>query len=479
MKLRHLAVLVAVLLLAAACTAGAGTGGQLEGSRWVLRSYDNAGTLTIVPDTVYADAQFSAQRVKGFSGCNDYDALYRAAGRTLLISSPAVTLKACSEVVSAFETTYLALLDQSRLYGTRRDTLTIYGPGGLVLLVFDAAPENPLLGRWNVDSYATTPGSQVATLAGTELTAVFGIVHVSGSAGCNTYDGTYGTNGTVVAIGRLATTQKACPDDVMQQEAAFLAALQGAAFVVSRGQTLELRDRADNIIVALSRPSTAAEASPSPTATPKPTATATPKPTAKPTATPTPTPKPTATAKPSVAPPSATGSPPAPTVAPPSPLPSTTSCAITGTAGSQVATIVYPADWFTVTEPASAACRNFSPTPITVPDPSVVGTAVSIVEQPLVPYANAVASATDPTVWTVTANVPVTISGLPATRVEATSTSTASGYPVGTTRYAYLIDLGTGGTAAIQTSGTAGDPAYAENVSVVDLMASSSTFTAP
>jgi hypothetical protein len=50
---------------------------------------------------------------------------------------------------------------------------------------------------------------------------------------------------------------------------------------------------------------------------------------------------------------------------------------------------------------------------------------------------------------------------------------------VGTTRYAYLLDLGTGGTATIWTSGTAGDAAYVENVSVVDLMASASTFTAP
>ena len=42
-----------------------------------------------------------------------------------------------------------------------------------ILLVFDAAPDNPLLGPWVVDSYATAPGAVTAPLEGTELTAVF------------------------------------------------------------------------------------------------------------------------------------------------------------------------------------------------------------------------------------------------------------------------------------------------------------------
>ena len=42
-----------------------------------------------------------------------------------------------------------------------------------VLLVFDAAPANPLLGSWIVESYAPTPNSQTVPLPGTELTAVF------------------------------------------------------------------------------------------------------------------------------------------------------------------------------------------------------------------------------------------------------------------------------------------------------------------
>ena len=219
MRTRLASVLLALSLGAvAACSPGGGTGGELDGTNWVLRSLANGGVLEIVPDGLYADAHFSGKRVDGFAGCNDYGALARPSGRTLLISQVHSTQKACEDIVMTFESTYLSVLHQSRFFGVLADTLTILGPGGQVIMVFDAAPKNPLLGRWVVDSFENAPGSQTIPLEGTELTAVFGITNVGGSSGCNTYDGVYGTNGTIVRISRLATTRQACADDVMTQE---------------------------------------------------------------------------------------------------------------------------------------------------------------------------------------------------------------------------------------------------------------------
>ena len=79
----------------------------------------------------------------------------------------------CGEATDAFESSYLTLLGQSRFYNVRANTLTIRGADLAILLVFDAAPANPLLGSWVVDSYAPTPSSLTAPLPGTELTAVF------------------------------------------------------------------------------------------------------------------------------------------------------------------------------------------------------------------------------------------------------------------------------------------------------------------
>ena len=263
MKTRLIAVLVVVAGVVAACSSGPGTGGELAGTKWILRSYLVDTTLTLVPDTEYADAEFDANRVSGFGGCNRFDSLYRAGGRTLFISDPASTLMACAQPSMDFETAYLALLGNSRFYTARGNSLTIFGQGGETLLVFDAAPENPLLGRWDVDSYSNAPGSVVAVLPGTQLDVVFGIGNVAGFAGCNQFSGTYGTNGSVVRIGQLATTRIACADDVMAQETAFLEALQGAALIEARNDAVTLQDLNGSPNVFLVRPAEAVE-SPAP-----------------------------------------------------------------------------------------------------------------------------------------------------------------------------------------------------------------------
>ena len=166
MRIRSIAILVGLVALVAACSPGPGTGGELQGTKWILRSYDLGGTLTLVPDNQYADAEFDANRVSGFSGCNTFNARYRSGGRTLFISQPASTLMACPEEAMTFEQNFLQLLNSSRFFSTRGDTLTIFSAVGDESLVFDAAPRNPLLGKWQVDSFQSKPGTVTALLPG-------------------------------------------------------------------------------------------------------------------------------------------------------------------------------------------------------------------------------------------------------------------------------------------------------------------------
>ena len=479
-RLARFVALAAVAVVVAGCSTGAvdetadGSGGELQATQWVLRSYASAGALTIVPDDQFADADFRSNRVKGFAGCNTYDAVYRNAGRLLLITMPATTLMSCGETNDAFEASFLALLDQSRFYNVRGNTLTIRGPDLSILLVFDAARRNPLLGSWLVDSYSTGPGAITAPIEGTELTAVFRIAKVGGSAGCNAFEGPYTTNGSVAAIGPLATTRRACPEDVMAQETAFLAALQGVGRVEPRGQTLFLQDLQGNNLVILVRPS-ALEPSPEPSVAPSPSASLppSPPPSASPSAAPTPSPTPAPTPSPTAV------SSPAPTIEPPASVPPTATCELIVPTDVTLATITYPANWNTLASPETLACRYFDPQPIVVPaDPATLTTAVMIKADQTETYEELLTAATDPAAWTVLRNQPVTISGLPARRIEATSVADSSGYPVGVTRFSYLIDLGER-AAWIETSGTLGDETYVANTVVVSLMASQSTFTPP
>ena len=479
MTVRRIAALLALGLLVAACSAGPGTGGQLEGTDWVLRSYALEGSLVTVPETQFADAEFRTNRVSGFSGCNDFDARYRAGGRTLFISESASTLMACDDEANAFESAYLTGLQASRFYSERRGTLTIFDAQGTTVLVFDAAPRNPMLGNWMVDSFATAPGTLTAPIEGTSLTAVFGIASVGGSAGCNQYTGTYGTNGNVVRVGRLATTRMACADEIMTQEAAFLAAMEGAALIDRRGPTLLLTDLQGDTLVALVRPSTEPATSPAPSVetSTTPEATKTAVPTTEPTAEPTATARPTST--PTPAPSRAPRPTPAPTVEPPPSIPPTATCDLVGSDGQALASIAYPASWSTLDEPAELACRYFDPESITVPaDPTTLQTAVVIVTS-ATPFADAVNAATDPAVWDVTLRNDVTVGDLAATLVEAVATADGAGVPVGTSSFAYIIDYGGAGTLVIRTTGTAGDAAYVTNVTATTLMAATSTFTPP
>ena len=460
----------ATAFLLAACSADPGTGGFVEGTEWILRSYADGDNLVIVPETEYADAEFDRLHIAGLSGCNTYDAIYRTGSRSLLISQPSLTLMACDEASMAFEQTFLTNLDASRFYSVRRETLTIFGARGTTLLVFDAAPRNPLLGTWRVDAYEAD-GQVVAPPEDVRLEVVFGLASIGGFAGCNSFSGTYGTNGNYVRVSPLATTRLACEEAVMAVEDGFLKALQGTSFVDRRADQMLLTDRNGSMVVTLSRPQPEAAASPSPSAPPskepapsekaEPTPTPTPKPTTAPTNAPTPTTAPTAL--PSV---------------PPIIVPATSTCDLLAD-GTALGTISYPATWSTLAEPPDLACRHFDRDPIEVPsDPSTLSTAIMVATSDA-PYADAVGEATDTGAWTVRQTLELSVDGLPATMVEAEATADTGRVPAGTSRLAYFVDYGSAGTLTLFTLGASGDKTYAANAAVLTLMVGASTFTTP
>jgi heat shock protein HslJ len=66
---------------------------------------------------------------------------------------------------------------------------------------------------------------------------------LSGSGGCNTYNTTYAVDGEQLTIGGgIMSTKMACEQDVMDQEAAYFAALAEAASYEIQGSTLTLSD---------------------------------------------------------------------------------------------------------------------------------------------------------------------------------------------------------------------------------------------
>ena len=120
------------------------------------------------------------------------------------------------------------------------------------LTVLDAATGPPLEGTtWYLQSYYDGVGAQVGLLSGTSITAVFGVDgNVTGSAGCNTYAGSYTVDGSRLTISPPAGGQALCqePAGIMEQEQAYLQLLSGSATYQLSSGLLEIRD-AQGIVI--------------------------------------------------------------------------------------------------------------------------------------------------------------------------------------------------------------------------------------
>ncbi len=107
-------------------------------------------------------------------------------------------------------------------------------------------------GRWVLQSYSTPGGGLQTPLAGTELTARFGADgSLSGSGGCNNYNGGFMAFDQTLRISNLSSSQKLCPapDGIMEQEGTFLSLMhQAAKMAISAGQ-LEVFNSAGNRIL--------------------------------------------------------------------------------------------------------------------------------------------------------------------------------------------------------------------------------------
>lgn len=251
---RVLVTTLTAAMLVGACSAAGGTGGTIEGIRWIATSIRAEGSLQAVPQNMTVDATFAAGKVAGFGGCNTYTGPASIDGAKLTIGPVTATMMACLEPLSTVEGWYFAALGATASYTATAEKLTLFDKDGKEVVVYQPGPANPLLGAWIVDGYNDGKSGVVPPIEGTELTATFtedGTV--SGSAGCNQYNGSYTLDGDKLSIGPLTTTKMACPEPIMAQEQAFLAALQSAASVAVEADRPVLRTADDAIAVSFAK----------------------------------------------------------------------------------------------------------------------------------------------------------------------------------------------------------------------------------
>jgi heat shock protein HslJ len=97
---------------------------------------------------------------------------------------------------------------------------------------------------WRLTSYYDGQ-AMTSVLEGTKITAVFGDDgNLGGFAGCNTCNAMYQVDGNSLTIGSATATQQLCvePEGIMEQENAFLAALESAATYGVKGSQLIVKN---------------------------------------------------------------------------------------------------------------------------------------------------------------------------------------------------------------------------------------------
>jgi heat shock protein HslJ len=199
----------------------------------------------LVPGSNITALFTSGGKVGGSSGCNQYSGTYIVSGNKLQISSPlASTMMACAQDLMDQEGAYLNALGEVKTYKITGDTLTLSDADNKSLLVYKAQSQDLSGTSWQVIAYNNGKQAVTSVLASTTLTAEFGKDgKLSGNSGCNTYTGAFTITGDQIKIGPLATTRMACPQEIMDQETLYLAALQTAATYRIEGTGMELRTK--------------------------------------------------------------------------------------------------------------------------------------------------------------------------------------------------------------------------------------------
>jgi len=241
---------------------------ELEGTLWYLTMI--AGTHA----QPGGQLRFGkAGKLTGSTGCNDFRGTYAQSGSSLTLTIDSETAKRCPPPLDAQETAVNAALPKVASFSnafkgvqslSASDPLTLLDRSGRTLLDYGQGGPETLVGPgWQVtgintgqpavNSVFTGAAALTPMITGSTVTATF---HpetrtdpvgayggtVTGSAGCNSYSAPFQLALNALTVGRVVVTRKLCtrPAGVMEQEAAFLKALEASMTVVptSRGITL-------------------------------------------------------------------------------------------------------------------------------------------------------------------------------------------------------------------------------------------------
>ena len=187
----------------------------LQRNQWKLVSYLTPQGMQIASLGHLATMLFSARRVSGSTGCNQYFAGYQLAERNgLQFSQGGATLMACQGDIAQQEQQYLKNLEEIRFYQIQGDQLHLLDAEQQVHLIFRLMPALTLEETvWEVTGINNGHGGVVSNALTNQAYLQFSEGKLQGSSGCNTLFANYQTDESKLSIGSLGSTRKFCAEE--------------------------------------------------------------------------------------------------------------------------------------------------------------------------------------------------------------------------------------------------------------------------
>jgi heat shock protein HslJ len=246
--MRIVVVAAAAVTMLTACgsepsTGGSTGGGSLDGRSFLSVSVSEDGKPKELAPNTRIGLRFDGGNVHAETGCNQLGGAVSTDGGKLTVDALGGTEMGCDPARHAQEDWVGQLLRDRPAWKLDADKLTLTR-GTTTLVLQDrkvAQPDKALDStRWSLET--VVEGGTASHLVGSEKAHLtISGERVTGSTGCNDFQGIVSTAGNKLTFGELSSTQKACAGDDGKLEKAFVGTLKGQLTYTIEADRLQLR----------------------------------------------------------------------------------------------------------------------------------------------------------------------------------------------------------------------------------------------
>lgn len=227
------ALVLAVVSLLAACTAGPGAQPpeSVAGRQFLSTGVSVNGAARPLVDGTSIRLAFTDGTISASAGCNGMSGSYTVTAGQLLVGDLATTEIGCDAARHEQDEWLAEILASKPTLRLVGNELTLESDGTVIALLDReiAEPDLKLVGTsWGLESIAR--GDTVSGIAGDRPELLFGEDgQVTFTTGCNEGFASYKLNAQTVQLSGIGTTKRACADDTAEVEQTVLAVLGSSA----------------------------------------------------------------------------------------------------------------------------------------------------------------------------------------------------------------------------------------------------------